>query len=259
MSAFTKFWKVWLNLNLLTKDVENDYTAEVSIVGKTSHNEDIAKRIIGEGSEIKYDTLLSVFNQHDRIIREMLQEGSSVLTGVCQYTPSVTGVWNSSTEKFDPEKHKTTVSIVPSAELRQALSVVGVEVLGVKESTGRIGLVTDTATGLTDGSITPGDDILINGEKIRVVGDAEGVGIFFVNTDGKSAAAPVTRRLTQNDPKTVIARVPADLADGSYTLRIVTQYSNSNTLLKAPRTIEYAYALHVGAIDDGEDDRPVIE
>ena len=92
MSAFTKFWKVWLNLNLLTKDVENDYTAEVSIVGKTSHNEDIAKRIIGEGSEIKYDTLLSVFNQHDRIIREMLQEGSSVLTGVCQYTPSVTGV-----------------------------------------------------------------------------------------------------------------------------------------------------------------------
>lgn len=24
MSAFTKFWKVWLNLNLLTKDVEND-------------------------------------------------------------------------------------------------------------------------------------------------------------------------------------------------------------------------------------------
>ena len=212
MSAYTKFWKVWLNLNLLTKDVENDYTAEVSIVGKTSHNEDIAKRIIGEGSEIKYDTLLSVFNQHDRIIREMLQEGSSVLTGVCQYTPSVTGVWNSSTEKFDPEKHKTTVSIIPSAELRQALSVVGVEVLGVKESTGRIGLVTDTATGLTDGSITPGDDILINGEKIRVVGDADGVGIFFVNTDGKSAAAPVTRRLTQNDPKTVIARVPADLS-----------------------------------------------
>ena len=73
MSAFTKFWKVWLNLNLLTKDVENDYTAEVSTVGKTSRNEDIAKQIIEEGSEIKYDTLLSVINQHDRIIRELLQ------------------------------------------------------------------------------------------------------------------------------------------------------------------------------------------
>ncbi len=139
MSAFTKFWKVWLNLNLLTKDVENDYTAEVSTVGKTSRNEDIAKQIIEEGSEIKYDTLLSVINQHDRIIRELLQNGTSVLTGVAQYTPSVLGVWNSSTEKYNPEKHKVSVSISPSAELRKALSVVGLEVLGVKDSTARIG------------------------------------------------------------------------------------------------------------------------
>lgn len=255
MSAFTKFWKVWLNLNLLTKDVENDYTAEVSTVGKTSRNEDIAKQIIEEGSEIKYDTLLSVFNQHDRIIRELLQNGTSVLTGVAQYTPSVGGVWNSSTEKYNPEKHKVSVSISPSAELRKALSVVGLEVLGVKDSTARIGLVTDTATGLTDGSMTPGDDILISGEKIRVAGDAEGVGVFFIDSKGVETA--VTRRLTQNDPKTVIARVPAELAEGTYTLRIVTQYSNSNTLLKSPRVIEYEHALRIG--NAGGSDRPEIE
>lgn len=257
MSAFTKLWKVWLRLNLLTKDVENDYTAEVSTVGKTARNEDIAERIIEEGSEIKYDTLLSIFNQHDRIIREMLQNGTSVLTGVCQCTPSVIGVWNSTTEKFDPDKHSVSVSIVPSAELRNALTKVGVEVLGVKDSTARIGLVTDTVTGLTDGSMTPGDDILVVGEKIRVMGDAEGIGVFFVNAEG--AATQVTRRLTQNDPKTVIARVPSGLADGMYTLRIVTQYSNSSTQLKAPRVIEYEHALHVGDMGGGEDDRPVIE
>ena len=56
MSAFTKFWKVWLNLNLLTKDVENDYTAEVSTVGKTSRTEDTAKQNIEKGAEIKYAT-----------------------------------------------------------------------------------------------------------------------------------------------------------------------------------------------------------
>ena len=53
------FWKVWLRLNLLTVDVDNDYTAEVSTLGKTMHNADIAQAIINEGSEIKYDTLLS--------------------------------------------------------------------------------------------------------------------------------------------------------------------------------------------------------
>jgi hypothetical protein len=32
-------WKLWLRLNLLTKDVENDYVAEVSTTGKTLLNE----------------------------------------------------------------------------------------------------------------------------------------------------------------------------------------------------------------------------
>ena len=58
--ANTKFWKVWLKPNLLTKDVDNDYIAEVSTSKQTLRNEDIAQRIVDEGSEIKYDTLLSI-------------------------------------------------------------------------------------------------------------------------------------------------------------------------------------------------------
>ena len=69
MAVYDFFWKVLLRLNLLTKDVDNDYTAEVSTMKNTFRNEDIAKSIIAEGSEITYDTLLSIINQHDRIIR----------------------------------------------------------------------------------------------------------------------------------------------------------------------------------------------
>lgn len=97
----------------MTKDVDNDYTAEVSTVGKTLRNENIAQRIIDEGSEIKYDTLLSIINQRDRIVREALQEGTSVLTQVCQLTPRIIGSWIGATAKFDPEKHKITVHGCP--------------------------------------------------------------------------------------------------------------------------------------------------
>ena len=55
--ATTKYWKVWLTPNLLTKDIDNDYIAEVSTSKQTLRNEDIAQRIVDEGSEIKYDTL----------------------------------------------------------------------------------------------------------------------------------------------------------------------------------------------------------
>lgn len=48
--ANTKFWKVWLKPNLLTKDVDNDYIAEVLTSKQTLRNEDIARRIVTQFS-----------------------------------------------------------------------------------------------------------------------------------------------------------------------------------------------------------------
>lgn len=229
---------------MLTKDTDNSYIAEVSASNNTRHNEDIAQYAVDAGSEIKYETLLSVLNHRDRIVREMLQQGESVLTGCCKLTPRVTGTWIGSNAKFDATQHKITLDITPSAEMREALTQVGVEVLGTKEDGGAyIGLVTDTATGKTDGSITAGDDIKIEGEKIKVSPEGEdGLGVFLVGSDG--TVTQVTRRLTQNEPKTIIARVPA-LAAGKYTLKIVTRFSSSSQALKETRTLEYNKALTI--------------
>jgi len=244
------YWKVWLRPNLLTKDDDNDYIAEVLTQKDTLRNENIANAIIKEGSEIKYDTLLSIIKQRDRIVREHLMLGYSVLTDVCQFTPRVTGKWDGETAKYDPAIHKLTLDIVPSDLMRANLHQVGIEVLGKKAEAGRIGTVTDTLTGLANGHITPNEDIQIDGDRIRINGSDSSVGIFFVSEDGKTAT-PVTRRLTLNAPSRIIARVPA-LADGKYTLRIVTQYAQGTTLLKAPRTIEHRQPLIVGAGSDSE-------
>ena len=238
------FWKIWLRLNLLTKDVDNDYTAEVSTVGNTKRNEDIAQAIINDGSEIRYDTLLSILNRRDSIERQMLQEGNSVQTGNIRLAPRVSGVWIGSNANFDAAVHKITIDATITNNMRVALEEVGVEVLGVKDSGAFIGLVTDTATKLTDGSITANDDILIEGDKLKIAPeDEDGLGVFFVGSD--DVAIPVTRRLTQNDPKKILARVPA-LPAGEYTLRIVTRFSTGNSIfLNEARTIEYERKLTV--------------
>jgi hypothetical protein len=243
MTATNFFWKIWLRLNLLTKDIDNDYIAEVSTIRSTKRNDDIARSIVAEGSEIKYDTLLSVLNQRDRIVRQMVQQGNSVLDGCVQITPRVSGPWIGASAKFDSNVHKITVDTIPSGEMRKALASVSVEVLGVKDSGAYIGLVTDTTTGFTDGSITPGDDIRIDGDKLKVAPENESdTGIFFVNAAGESTA--VTRRLTENNPKRLIARVPA-LPAGKYTLRVQTRFSTSSTNLKEIRVIEYGKKLIV--------------
>ena len=137
--------------------------------------------------------------------------------------------------------------MTPSAEMRNALKEVSVEVLGVKDGGAFIGLVTDTSNGLTDGTITANEDILIEGDKLKIVLENEeaeigSLGVFFVDVLGN--VTQVTRRLTQNDPKKIIARVP-HLQSGEYTLRVITRYTSGNNLLKEPRTIDYDRLLIV--------------
>ena len=245
MAVSKFFWKVWLKLNLLTKDVDNDYIAEVSTIGSTSRNEDIARTIIEEGSEIKYDTLLSILNQSDSIKRRMLQSGNSVQDGVSRISPRVSGSWLGSSANFDPKIHKITLDMSPCAEMRDALTQVGVEVLGIKDSGAFIGLVTNALNGATDGIVFMNEDIIIEGDKLKIMPeDDPDLGVFFVYEDGVEFR--VDRRLTQNDPKKIITRVPIPIPTGKHTLRIKTKFSSSSQLLKEARVIDYEKKLTVG-------------
>jgi hypothetical protein len=240
-------WKLWLYPNLLTKDVPNDYVAEVSTAGTTKHNEDIAKAIKDEGSDLQLETLVDVLNRGDRWRRHFLLEGSSVQDSNVRLAPRVKGNWEGAKHVFDPTEHKITIDATPTADLRKALAdEVSAEVLDVKVDGGaRIEMITDVATGKTDGTITRDGDLIIEGEKIRIapLGE-EDLGIFFVGASGSKY--PVAVPLTQNDPKKIVCRVP-DLLSGTYTLKIVTRFSNGTQCLKAPRTILYDLPLTVTA------------
>ncbi|WP_455640589.1 DUF4469 domain-containing protein [Parabacteroides sp.] len=257
MSEFEKdhYWEFTLRDNPLTKDNTKDCVAEVKTGPKTLRNEDIANEIKRTGSETKKATILSIGMQINEIILEALLNGDSVITDLCQFIPRITGPFENEDASFDPTINKLTFDVILTKPVREALAKVKPVKLGAKADVARISLVTDTFTGLFDGSITASEDIMITGSNIKVAGNDAEVGVFFVAADG--TATKVTRRLTQNDPSKLIVRVPA-LADGSYTLRIVTSYNSGTQLLKNLRTLEYKNKLTIGKIDGG-DDRPVIE
>jgi hypothetical protein len=235
-------WKIWLRLNFLTQDVDNDYTGEVSTLGHTVRNEDIAQRIVNARSELRYETILSILNERDSIVLESVLTGSSVQDGVVHIAPTTTGLWTSADRTVDPTKQKPSVSISPAAALREGLANVKLEILGVKDSGAYIGLVTDAATKAVDGHITPNGIMVVTGDKLRIAPDDNPeMGIFFVDENG--GKTQVTQ-ISQNDPKRLTALVPP-LAAGTYTLQVVTRFSNGSTLLNVARTIVYDIPLVV--------------
>jgi hypothetical protein len=239
-------WKVWLRRNLLTKDVENDFIAEVSTAGETLRNSDIADAIIAARSEFRLETISNILQLRDELIRQKLAEGFAFQDGCVHISPRVGGAWLGVNASFDPETNKITLDIAPTMEMRSILDTVKVEVLGEKDSGALIGLVTDVITGKTDGTITPNEDIIVTGDKIKVSPEDEAeLGVFFVDANGTETQ--VTRKLTENMPKKLILRVPA-LSDGTYTLKVVTRYSHSAQLLNEPRVITYEFPLKVGTV-----------
>jgi hypothetical protein len=242
MKANEHNWKIWLRTNYLTQDVENDYSGEVSTLGDTLRNEDLARRIIKGRSEMRYETILSILNERDNIVMESLLDGSSVQDGVMHLSPNVTGVWIGSDRTIDPTRQKASVSISPTALLREALTNVKMEILGVKDSGAYVGLVTDAATKAVDGHITPNGILVITGEKLRVAPDDDpAMGIFFVNAQGQQTRVT---QISQNEPKKLTILAPS-LPAGEYALHIVTRYSNGAKHLKDPRTIVYETPLIV--------------
>jgi hypothetical protein len=237
-------WKIWLRINALTKSVDNDYVAEISTVGNTLRNEDIARLIVEGRSELHYETILNIINERDTIERNALLKGSSVQSRNLHVAPRVLGSW-SAYQLFDSKKHKITLDAAPTAEMRKTLESVGVKVLGTKTDGGAIiGLVTDVLTGKTDGTITVGGDIIITGKKIKIApAGEEGLGVFFVDTDGTEI--PLDRPVAENNPKKIICRLPAQVTDGVYVLKIVTRFTSSPKLLNEPRTVLYGFLLTI--------------
>ena len=123
-----KIWNVRLRRNTLLKE-ENKYVAEV-LKESTLYNEDIARLMQEEGFGVNAEILVAAFRCHDRIIRQLLQQGHSVQTETCRFAPRVRGVWNGPLTRFDPKVHKVALDIVPTAAMREALKEVEVQPIG---------------------------------------------------------------------------------------------------------------------------------
>jgi hypothetical protein len=161
---------------------------------------------------------------------------------VVHIAPSVTGVWTGTDRTIDHARQKPSISISPTAALRDGLANVKMEILGVKDSSAYIGLVTDAATKAIDGHITPNGIPVITGDKLRIApADNPEPGVFFVDENGGKTSVT---QISQNDPKKLTVLTPS-LSAGTCTLQVVTRFSNGSTLPNVARTIVYDTPLIV--------------
>lgn len=238
-------WEVHLRPNTLTKDNDRDCIADVYAHAQTQRNEDIADAITKERTEFRKETILNILTMRDKAVKDFIQEGLSFMDGLVQISPRVSGVWETENAAYDEKIHKRTVDLIPTADLRSALDAISVKVIGAKDSSARITAVTDTATGLKDGTLTIGDDIIIEGDKLKIDETDAAQGVFFKAANGTEYKT--TRRLSVNMPSQLIARVPKEVPAGAVTVIVRTKFTGGASPLKTVREIVYGYPCEAKA------------
>jgi hypothetical protein len=239
-------WNAYLEENHLTGD-PTDYVAFVEAAG-ARRLDDIVAACMEGGSDVRPEIAKAILERANHVKANFLLSGYDVHDGLTLYAPQIIGKWKGK-GPFDRNKHKLTINANLSADFRKELRHVKVRIVGFKVPVAYISLVTDRATGKTDGAITPGDDILIEGSRIKLLGLPQedgtlepGIGIFLVPTSG---GAPINLpRFDDNTPSHILARVVSPLPSGvTFRLRIVTRFTHSNILLKTPRIIDFNNVL----------------
>lgn len=250
MSDTTTYkWLFDLKENALTSETTNDYVAIVR-TNKSLTIEDIASSIASDRTDLREDTIIMVANLIEAKVRQFVCQGNTVVTANTVYRPTITGVFIGK-EGTMSDGNKCKINISPSSTLRAEVEEVEAEFSKYVLKTGGavIALVTDNKTGATDGTITPGGQVIIKGEKIKCIaedGVSKGV-IKLINIETNEET--LIDDLSTNTSKQLNIVAPASLKAGSYTLVVETYYTGNSNLLKSVRTITYDQTIIVNATE----------
>jgi hypothetical protein len=234
---------VWLYPNSLTPD-EHDFILRLA-PSRTLNVKEICESAVKRGgADVPASAIEHAVNTFLGEMGYLLCDGFSVNTGWFMASLHVKGVANSRTEQYNKDKHTLLFEIHQGALLRKELENVTIEVLGVADTDAVIAQVIDVKTGSVNDLLTPNRNLKIAGSKIKIAGEKEGNGIYFVNQATAERIKVDDSDIVINNPSELIVVIP-DLTAGEYLLEVTTQFSGGTRLLNNPRTCTFDSVLTV--------------
>jgi hypothetical protein len=228
----------------LTTEDPNDFTARVSSEKSLNVRQVCEAAVERGGADVSAAAMNHAVELWLKEMAYQLCDGFSINCGWFTVSVHIKGVFNSPNEHFNPEKHFIVFEFHQGATLRKLIASIVVDILGVADSGPQIFEVTDMKTGSVNDLMTPGRNLKISGQKIKIAGDNPANGIVFRSQDDPDSTYTVDASdIVTNNPSEVMILIPALIADG-YTLEVTTQFTGTK-LLKEPRTVAFDKVLTV--------------
>lgn len=220
--------------NTVTPDDPDDKIF-VIVSNGTADQERIITEMMLVNPGLERETLRHVFDLEHRVTRRLLMSGMRISNGLYDASLACRGVVHGAS--WDPKHNVLYVNFQQGKELREAIAGTVVNVIGEKGDVMYVASSLDAETGAGGFVATQGSNFTLLGKNIKITGDDPSVGITL--TDSAGTETKIKGGLIGvNQPSKLVFFIPSELEDGVYTLKLTTQYSNSSSMLKAPRSVE---------------------
>ena len=225
--------------NLLT-DRPDDFSAQTHSIA-TLDKEAIITRILNKGTLLTRTDILAALNGFEEAVSEALLEGYSLTLPLFNTSFSISGVFESILDTFDGNRHKLNINLTKGTLLRKTEKEVKFEKTNPATALPNIQEVRDSISGTVNERLTRNGVVEVRGYNLKIDGTDPACGLWFVAEDGTETKAAV---MVENKPSRIIAMIP-DLPGGNWQMRVSTQFTGSNKLLKTPKTFVFPKSLTV--------------
>jgi hypothetical protein len=205
--------------------------------------DDLIRIAVARRTDLNAATLKASYEILRSIAIEKVTSDASVEFGLGYNTLAVNGPFIGDHPQWDDSKNSLSLQTIPAADMRNAIKNTTVHIRGMASSGTFVNTLTDVSSGEVNARLTPGGGVNLTGNKIKIAGNAIEVGIRLINQATDEVTEIPATSILINEPSKVTFIVPADLPVGDYRLSLTTQFSNSATLLKEPRTYLFDYVL----------------
>jgi hypothetical protein len=234
--------RAYLYDNLLTED-PNDFIARVSSERSLNVEQICTSAANRGGADISASSMHHAVDLFLEETAYLLCDGYSINTGFFTASVHIKGVFNSPNDTFDPNKHTIVFEFHQGEEMRERLSNIAVDILGVANSSLSIAQVTDVKTGSVNNLLTPYHNLKIAGYKIKIAGDNPDNSVYFHSIMEGYRVKVDASDIVVNNPSELIIVIP-NLSAGTYKVEVTTQYGGTKPL-KESRTCVFDKLLTV--------------
>jgi hypothetical protein len=235
--------KIRINLyNNYLPNVEGRYIARTENEASLTIDQICTTMINRGGYKGSYDALVENIRLFQDECIYQLCDGYSVNLKYYSIYPKIGGTFESEKEAHNSKKNPIKFRFRTLSPLRKIKELISVEILGVADTNAFIDQFIDRGENSVNGIFIGGNMFCITGTKIKIAGDDNTCGLYFVPVDDPASSVKV--KLIGENTGTMVTGIAPTTGYEKNRLEIRTQFTGSNVnFLKTPRTITSNFVL----------------